>query len=87
MKIALPGTRDYFAPHQIANGVPEKLRFLSTRFGRPSKKFGWDPGRAALFIDARNSFKEVDHRKILDAVVVHAPSSARYVHMSYSYVP
>lgn len=49
--------------------------------------YGWDPGRVALLMDARNAFNEVYRRKILDAVVIHAPGIARYVHMFYGCAP
>ena len=87
MKLALPGTRDYFAPHQIANGVPAGTEIAIHAFRETVSKYGWDPGRAALFIDARNAFNEVDRQRILDAVIIHAPGLAGYVHMVYGRAP
>lgn len=51
------------------------------------KTHGWDPGRAALFIDSRNSFNEVDRQNILDSGSTHAPGIARCVHMVYGCAP
>ena len=87
MKLALPGTRDFFAPHQIANGVPAGTEVAIHAFHETLAKFRWDPGKVALFIDARNAFNEIDRQRILDAVIVHAPGIARYVHMVYGSSP
>ena len=83
MKLALPGARDYFAPHQIANGVPEGTEVAIHAFRETLGKFRWDPGRVAIFIDARNAFNEIDRQRILDEVIIHAPGIERYVHMVY----
>ena len=59
MKLALSGARDYFAPHQIANGVPAGTEVNIHSFRETLRKFRWDPGRVAIFIDARNAFNEI----------------------------
>ena len=87
MKLALPGTRDYFAPHQIANGVPAGTEVAIHALRETLGKYGWDPGRVAIFIDARNAFNEIDRQRILDEVIIHAPGIARYVHMVYGSAP
>lgn len=48
---------------------------------------GWNLGHVAFFIDARNAFNEVDRQLILNAVVIHAPGLAQYVHMVYRCAP
>lgn len=68
MKVALPGTRYYFAPHQIATGVPTNTKVAIHALRERLGIHGWNPGRAALLMDVRNAFNEVDKQKILDAV-------------------
>lgn len=87
LKLALPDARDYFAPHQVASGVPSSAEIAIHAFLENMRRLSNDPGRAALFIDTRNAFNEVDRHQIMDAVVVHAPGVARYVHMVYGCAP
>lgn len=81
--ILISHTRDYFAPHQIANGVPAGTDIAIHVFRGSVSTFGWDPGCAVFLTDACNSFDEVDRQNILDAVIVHAPGLARYAHSVY----
>ena len=87
LKLALPGARSYFQPHQIANGVPAGTEVAIHAFREVLDLHGHDDSRAALFVDARNAFNEIDRQRILDAVIVHAPAIARYVHMVYGSGP
>ena len=87
LKLALPGARSYFQPHQIANGVPAGTEVAIHAFREVLDIHRGDVSRAALFVDARNAFNEIDRQRILDAVVVHAPAIARYVHMVYGCGP
>ena len=87
LKIALPGARSYFQPHQIANGVPAGTEAAIHAFREVLDVHREDDSRAALFVDARNAFNEIDRQRILDAVMVHAPAIARYVHMVYGCGP
>lgn len=79
MKLTLPGTLNYFAPHQIANEVTADTEIAIHGFRDCLTRYGRDPGCAALFIDARNAFNEIDCQKIHDDVIVHAPVMAQYV--------
>lgn len=81
MKMALPGTKDYFAPYQISKGFPVGSEIIIHAFGESISQHGWDPGLVALFMYARNALNEVYRQMILDAVVIHAPRLARYVYM------
>lgn len=72
IKLALPGTRDYFGPHQITNGVPVGTEVAIHAFRDSIAQRGWDPGGVVSFIDARNVFSEFDHQMILDTVLIHA---------------
>ena len=87
LKLALPGARSYFQPHQIANGVPSGTEVAIHAFREVLDVHGDDNSRAALFVDARNAFNEIDRQRLLDAVIVHAPAIARYVHMVYGCGP
>lgn len=56
---------------------------MNHAFRETVSKYGWYPGRVALFIYASNAFGEVYRQKILDVVVIHGPGIARYVHIVY----
>lgn len=86
-KLALPGMRDLFAPHQIANGVLPGTEITFHAFRESIAQHGWDPGSVKPFIGARNTFIEVGRLLILDAVAIHALGLARYVHMVYDCAP
>lgn len=87
IKLLLPGPRDYFAPHQISNGVPAGTEVAIHAFRGSITRNVWEPGRVALFISARNTFNEVDRQLILAAVVIHAPGLTQYVNMVYGCAP
>lgn len=88
MKLSIQGTRDYFVPHQIANGVPVGTVISTHAFRETVFKYGRDPGRVALFfVDSSNAFNEADRQKILDAVVIHAPGIACCVNFVYGCAP
>lgn len=87
MKLSIPGPRDFFASHQIANGVLAGTKITIHAFRETVSKNSWDPDRVAIFIEARNAFNEVEHKNIINAVVIHAPGIARYVHRVRGYKP
>lgn len=87
MKLSLPGTRDYFAPNHISNGILAETEISIHSIRESIAQNGWDRRRVAIFIDARNDFNEMGCQLILDAVVIHAPGLARYIHMVYDCAP
>jgi hypothetical protein len=53
---ALPFAADYLLPHQVSTGAAAGTDILEHGFREKLQKFGHDPGKVALRVDAVNSF-------------------------------
>lgn len=87
LKHASKEAKEFLLPEQVSLALAAGTEVLVHGFRDFHRLHGHDPGKLALFVDARNAFNSILRAAFLDLVIIHALSAAQLVHALFGTKP